>query len=153
MSKILNPVSGKVIKSKHIKDETFSKDMMGLGFGVIPNDTHFYAPICGEVTLINGHAYSIKCDKCGVEVLVHCGIDTVNIPDEIKSKIFSYCKKVGDKVEAGDLMLVADINYIEELRFDTTTAVIVLNESIQGKKVKLINKGKLSAEDEVLEII
>lgn len=148
---VLCPTNGTLITSNKISDETFSKNMMGQGFGIIPNDEVMCAPISGEITLISGHAYAIKSSE-GIEVLVHMGINTVQISDDEKTKIFNYHHKVGDKVNAKDP--IANVNWtaIKSLGYDITTPVIVLKESIQNKQVTIEDIGPCSIGDIAISI-
>ena len=128
---ILNPIRGTLVVNTKIKDETFSKNMMGECFGVIPNNSVVCAPIGGKITLISGHAFCIQNDQ-GIQVLVHMGIDTVQIADAQKSKIFSYTHKVGDVVNAKEPIVNVNWEEIKKLGYDITTPVVVLRESIPG---------------------
>ncbi|WP_257210828.1 PTS sugar transporter subunit IIA [Actinomyces ruminis] len=84
------------------------------------------APVAGEVvvTVDSGHAIGLKTDD-GVEVLVHVGIDTVNM----EGKGFTQHVSKGQRVQAGDLLLEADLPAIEEAGHSTTTAVLVTNSA------------------------
>ena len=148
---ILSPTNGTLITSSKISDETFNKNMMGQGFGIIPNNKAMCAPISGQITLISGHAFSIKSFE-GVEVLVHMGIDTVQIPDDQKAKIFNYLHKVGDKVNAKDPIVNVDWITIKKLGYDTTTPVIALSESIQNKSVTIEAVGPCCTGDVAISI-
>lgn len=148
---VLSPANGRLIPSSKISDETFSKNMMGQGFGIVASDKVMCAPISGEITLISGHAYSIK-NEDGVEVLIHMGIDTVEIPSDKKSNIFNYVRKVGDKVNAKDPIVNVDWDAIKALGFDITTPVVVLNESIGNKSVTVETIGPCRIGDVVISI-
>lgn len=145
---ICAPVDGEVIPSKKIKDETFSKDMMGKGFGIIPANGNFVAPISGKVTLVNNHAFGIKADS-GIEVLVHIGIDTVSLKD---ANVFVYSTKVGKKVCVGDKIVTANLDAIKAAKLDTVTPVVALSESLNGKTVTLSKEGTVKAGEPVLTI-
>ena len=145
---ILSPVNGTLVLNTKIKDETFSKNMMGECFGVIPSDNLVCAPISGKITLISGHAFSIQNDQ-GVQVLVHMGIDTVEIPDEQKSKIFGYMHKVGDVVNAKEPILNVNWEEIKKLGYDITTPVVVLKESIPGMSFLMDTIGPCNVGDVV----
>jgi glucose-specific phosphotransferase system IIA component len=145
---ILAPTSGEVVPTSQVKDETFSKDMIGKGFAIIPIDGHFVAPMDGEITLLaeTGHAFSIK-NKQGVEILVHIGLDTVNINSQRKSnesmKGFNQLVKVGRYVKAGTPIVNADLDFIKKEGFEAITPVIVLNDkSSDDIEITMINSGK-----------
>jgi len=151
MSKLIVtcPSDGKVILSSKIKDQTFSKNMMGEGFGLIPTGSSVCAPIDGTITLISGHAFAIK-NNSGIEVLVHMGIDTVGIEDSKKEQIYKYSCKVGDKVKSGQPIAKVDWKAIKALRYDTTTPVVVLQESLGGKSVNMEYFGPSKAGETIL---
>ena len=143
---VLSPVSGTLVLNTKIKDETFSKNMMGECFGVIPSDNMVYAPISGKITLISGHAFCIQNNQ-GIQVLVHMGIDTVQIPDEQKAKIYVYTCKVGDDINAKDPIVNVNWQEIKNLGYDITTPVVILKESISGMSVSMNTIGPCSVGD------
>lgn len=118
---VYSPVDGKLIPLQDVQDGVFSERMLGDGVAVIPCDDHFYAPITGEVMTLfpTGHAFGIRGDN-GVEILVHIGIDTV----EIEESVFRVCCKQGDRVSKGDLMVVANLDKIVTLGYSNYTMII-----------------------------
>lgn len=145
---VIAPVKGEVVSTKSVKDETFSKDLMGHGFAIIPETNEFVAPISGEIVLINNHAFGIRAEN-GVEILVHVGLDTVKLTNK---GVFKSHVKLGQKVGVGTLVLTADLEKIKANKLDTITPVIVLKESL-GKKKIVINKfGKVNQKAKILTI-
>lgn len=120
------PLPGRVIAVEDIPDPVFSSGVMGQGVGIIPTSGRVVAPVAGEVvvTVDSGHAIGLKTDD-GVEVLVHVGIDTVNM----EGKGFTQHVSKGQRVEAGELLLEADLPAIEAAGHSTTTAVLVTNSA------------------------
>lgn len=151
MVNILNPVSGKVVKAKKIKDPTFGEEMMGKTLGIIPSDKKFFAPVDGKLILVEDHAFSIE-TKEKVQILVHIGIDTVNIDPKLKKKIFSYQKKKGDKIKAGELLLNCDIDQITDLGYDNIVSIIVLSDSVKDKEIEVLDTGKLAAQTPIFSV-
>ena len=96
---IVSPVDGEIIELENVLDDVFSSGVMGDGFGVIPTSKNFYSPVSGKVenAYKTGHAYTIVSDD-GLDVLIHIGIDTVELEGEyFDSKISSgECLKKGD---------------------------------------------------------
>ncbi|MDR0826240.1 MAG: PTS glucose transporter subunit IIA, partial [Mycoplasmataceae bacterium] len=148
---IFAPVDGEIVSMTEVKDETFSKDMIGRGFAVKPTNGNFVSPIEGEITLIaeTGHAYSVKTSN-GVEILVHVGIDTVNMNSKdakatsTPSKLvgFQIVAKTGDSVKVGSPILNADLAEIKKAGYDTITPVIVVNtEHTVNKTINTIVTG------------
>ena len=84
-------------------DPVFSTEVLGKGCAIWPENDVVYAPVSGEVTVTMGHAVGLKSDS-GVEVLVHVGVDTV----DMKGRGFTGYVKQGDHVSAGDPMIKID---------------------------------------------
>lgn len=90
------PVTGRVIKMTDVPDPVFSGEVVGKGCAIWPDDETVYSPVSGTVTVTMGHAVGITGDN-GIEVLVHIGIDTV----DMEGKGFTGYVSQGDKVKAG----------------------------------------------------
>ena len=121
---ILAPVSGKVIPMSQVADPTFSQEILGKGVAVIPSEGRIVAPASGEVVVMfeTKHAVSIKADY-GAELIVHIGLDTVNL----KGEYFEAHVKQGDRVKAGDLLVTVDLEKVKDAGYDVTTPVIICN--------------------------
>jgi PTS system beta-glucosides-specific IIC component len=121
---VLSPVGGRAVPLSQVADKVFASGAMGKGLGVVPMEGRIYAPISGTVkaAMKSGHAYGIKSSD-GVEVLVHIGIDTV----QLDGRGFSPAVKRGDQVKAGDLLAVVDLRVVSEAGYDPTTVVVVTN--------------------------
>lgn len=103
------PVSGRALELSEVKDEVFSSGSMGKGIAVEPEKGEVYAPCDGEIVTFfpTGHAIGIKGDN-GAEILIHVGIDTV----ELNGEGFTPQAKQGDHVKKGQLLLKFDIGLI-----------------------------------------
>ena len=97
------PVSGRVIAMSDITDPVFSSEVLGKGCAIWPESTVAYASCSGTVSVVMGHAVGLVADD-GVEVLVHVGIDTVDMNGEG----FSGYVSTGARVEAGEPLLAFD---------------------------------------------
>lgn len=117
-----SPVDGLTITLEEVEDGVFSEKMLGDGIAILPSNEEFYAPISGElVTLFpTGHAYGIRSDD-NIEVLVHIGIDTV----EIAEPVFKICCKQGKRVKKGDLIIKANLSRLKALGYKQDTMVII----------------------------
>lgn len=122
--KITAPVSGEVKDLKQVADPVFSSKAMGDGAAVVPSENEIYAPADGEITVVyeTKHAYGIKTTD-GAEILLHLGIDTVNL----KGEGFNTEVKVGQQVKQGDKLGTMDLGALKEKGYDTTVMVIVTN--------------------------
>lgn len=118
------PVSGEIICIEKVPDQVFSQKLLGEGFAVIPSGESIVSPAEGTVTEVSEtlHAYCITTDD-GLEILVHIGIDTV----ELKGDGFTAHVHRGDKVNVGSPLAEADFKKIADSGFKTATVVAVTN--------------------------
>lgn len=123
-SGLLSPCTGKVVSLSEIPDEVFASGMLGSGFGVLPTDGKIFSPASGRVESVaeGKHAYTLVSDE-GLELLVHIGVDTV----ELEGAAFSPRVVKGTQVMAGDLLAVADLSMIREKKLSDAVAVLVTN--------------------------
>ena len=126
-------MAGRVIALEKVEDQVFSSKMMGDGYAIEPSDGKVVSPVDGEITVAfpTGHAYGIK-TKDGKEILLHLGIDTV----ELEGKGFTPHVKVGDKVKAGDHIADMDLELIKKENKPLTSMLIFTSgESVDVKKI------------------
>lgn len=118
------PVAGQLVDITTVNDAVFSSGMMGNGVAIEPSDNKIFAPADGEITVAYAtkHAYGIKTTD-GVEVLIHIGIDTVNL----EGKGFESQVTQGQKVKKGELLGTFDKQIIKDAGYPVTTMVIVTN--------------------------
>lgn len=123
---IVAPVTGTVIPIQEVSDEVFSKKLMGDGLGINPTEGKIVSPIKGEVVLVaqTKHAIGIK-NENGVELLIHLGIDTV----ELNGKPFEINIKEGDQVEVGQYLGSMNLDMIKEAGKETTVIVAITNSA------------------------
>lgn len=121
-----NLVHGKIIDLVSVKDATFSSGALGNGFAVIPSDGVVTSPIKGKVTTVfpTKHAVGILSDE-GAEVLIHIGIDTVNL----NGKYFETLIQAGDQVDVGDHLVRFDNDEMKKEGYDTTVILVVTNST------------------------
>ncbi|EDS18939.1 PTS system, glucose subfamily, IIA component [Thomasclavelia ramosa DSM 1402] len=145
--RISAPVAGKVIDIKDTNDQVFNSEALGKGVGIIASEKQITAPIGGQIVSFfpTKHAVGIKTDK-GVELLIHVGIDTV----ELNGKHFISMKKQGDTVVRGDILLKVDFDAIREAGYDPTVLMVVTNTA-QYAQIKC-NLGNKSNNDIIIEI-
>lgn len=123
-AEVCSPVDGTSVDLSTVNDDVFSQKMMGDGAAVVPADGTIYAPVDGEITVAyeTKHAYGIKGDN-GVEVLIHVGIDTVNL----KGEHFTTNVARGQHVSKGDVLGTVDLDAVKGAGCDTTVMVVVTN--------------------------
>ena len=141
--KLMSVVDGKKKYLEEVNDEAFSQKMMGDGIAVVPSVGKVYAPASGRVSMLfpTYHAIGLILTD-GVEVLIHIGIDTV----ELNGQYFESYVKQGDKVKKGDRLMKVDFKSIEKANYDITTLIICTNSqnyqsiSIDKEKETMIIK-------------
>ena len=135
------PVTGRIRALTRIKDPVFSSEVLGKGCAIEPSCGEVVAPADGIVKKIakTHHAVSLLCDN-GLEVLIHVGMDTV----EMQGKGFKALVKEGDKVKAGTPLLKIDLNAIRAAGHPTATAIIVTNGDDLGE-LKMLAEGDVLA--------
>ncbi len=123
---VLSPLDGEVVALSEVKDEVFSKEIMGKGIAIKPSKGEVVAPFDGTVSAIfpTNHAVGLT-DKNGVEVLVHIGLDTV----ELNGEHYKGFVKNGDSVKKGDKLVEFDIDEIKKAGYDVITPVIITNSA------------------------
>ena len=125
---------GKVVETSSISDPVFAQEMMGktLAFSYDTDKVVLHAPASGTLTVLfpTGHAFGITTDG-GVELLVHCGVDTVNADGGFKV----LDKKQGDRVYAGDPIVEVDLKKLKET-YDMSTMLVITNPN--GKTFEFV---------------
>ena len=118
------PVKGKVISRGEIPDATFASGVLGDGVGIEPEVGEVVAPFDGEISSVTDtcHAVGITGPE-GMEVLIHVGVDTVNM----KGDGFTLHVAEGEKVKAGQKLISFDIAKIQAAGYSATTAVLLTN--------------------------
>lgn len=121
---IHSPLTGKVIPMNEVPDDTFAAQVLGKGMAVLPDEGRVAAPCEAEVTAVfdTKHAIGLM-TKDGVELLIHVGINTV----ELEGKYFEVHAAQGDKVKPGQILITFDIAKIQNAGYNVTTPVIVTN--------------------------
>ncbi|MGM0838558.1 MAG: glucose-specific PTS transporter subunit IIBC [Bacillota bacterium] len=136
---IVMPMSGKLLPISEVPDKVFSQKMMGDGFAIEPTEGTVVSPVAGTIVNLfpTKHAIGIETAD-GREVLVHVGIDTVNL----KGRGFESLIEQGDKVEQGQPLLKVDLSIIKSEATSAITPIIFTNLAA-GEAVE-IKEGKVS---------
>ncbi len=121
---IMSPLKGIAVPLSQVDDPTFAQEILGKGIAIEPEDGRVLSPVNGTIRTIfeTGHAVGLESDE-GAEVLIHVGLDTVNL----KGKYFSVKMKDGDKVKVGDCILEFDLEAIRNEGYDVITPIIISN--------------------------
>ncbi|WP_323708626.1 PTS beta-glucoside transporter subunit IIBCA [Mammaliicoccus sciuri] len=142
--------NGEILSLADVDDPVFSQRMMGEGFGIIPNTDEVYAPVNAKVTLISDSKHAIGFEtEDNLEILVHMGIDTV----EIKEDVFNVLVKEGDIVQEGQLIAKMDINRILELGKQTTILTVITNSNEEVNELNLLKTRQSQSEDNIAKVI
>ena len=119
---IVSPLTGEAVPLSETGDPAFAAEALGKGIAVKPSEGKVFAPCDATVSAVMGHAVGLTCNN-GAELLIHVGIDTVNLD----GKHYTGHVEEGQHVKAGDLLLEFDIAAIEKEGYKTITPVIVTN--------------------------
>lgn len=145
---ILAPLTGEVIPLCEVPDDVFSAGILGDGVAILPEDGKIYSPVDGVLDSVaeTKHAFGFHA-KAGFDVLVHVGLDTVNL----KGEGFTVHVPQGQSVKAGDLVAEVDLKLLEEKQISPITPVVLCGgeEEIAVR----MSCGKVTAgENEVLRL-
>lgn len=121
---VVSPVAGALVNIKGVSDPTFSGEIIGKGVAVIPSDGKICSPADGTVTTVfpTGHAVAVTTED-GAEILIHIGLDTVNL----NGRYFDIAAREGQKVKAGDLLVKMDLEQIKSEGYDIITPIVICN--------------------------
>ncbi|OOE14852.1 PTS sugar transporter subunit IIA [Fictibacillus arsenicus] len=142
---IIAPLTGKIVSIEEVPDPTFSQKMMGDGIAIEPTEGVVVSPVDGEIVQFfhTKHAIGIQSES-GAEILIHVGLETVNMNGEG----FEGHVNVGDKVKAGDKLLSFDLDLIKEKAASTVTPIVITNgdavESLDKRAASEAIKGETS---------
>lgn len=146
---ILSPLTGKIVPLNEVSDKVFASEAMGKGIAVLPTEGKVYSPVSGVITTLfnTKHAIGITSDD-GVEILIHVGVDTV----QLNGNHFTARAQQGDKIKAGDLLLDFDVDKIKEEGYDVVTPIIVTNHADLGE-LETTNAKEITARDNLISIV
>lgn len=139
---------GTVVPLEMVKDDVFSKGILGKGIAIEPETDAVYAPCDGVIsnTVDTKHAIGISAQN-GAEILIHVGLDTV----KLKGNYFEYKVKDGDKVKKGDLLIKFDRKKIQDLKYCTVIPVVVCN-SDDFSEITPVASGAIKSGQDILVV-
>ncbi len=141
------PVAGEAVAISEVSDPTFGQEILGKGVAFRPSEGKVFAPCDASVDLMfdTGHAVSLLADF-GAEILIHVGLDTVNL----KGQHFTVHAHNGDKVKKGDLLIEFDVAAIAAAGYDVITPMVICNTPDYA--TINIHTGHVAPGDMVLEL-
>ena len=144
---VLAPVSGQAVPLSEVPDEVFAEGMAGEGGAIVPGGSgEVVAPVSGSLVKLfeGGHAFGIEADG-GVELIVHVGLDTI----EMRGAGFERLASEGDWVEAGQPIVRFDLTAIKDWGYDPVTPVVVTNP--EDHPVSNLRSGEVRAGEPLFE--
>ena len=148
--KISSPVAGEVLLMSQSADEAFASEAMGKGFVVVPSSDEVVAPVSGKIVSLfdTKHAIGIVGEN-GEEILIHIGIDTVNL----KGKYFKAFVKQGDQVKKGQKLIEFNRDEIKNAGYNDEVMVIITNTpAYQQISLLVPDKTEVRLNQPVLEL-
>lgn len=145
---VLAPVSGNAIPMSDVPDEVFAGGLAGDGAAIVPSGSgEAVAPVSGKLVKLfeGGHAFGIATEE-GVELIVHLGLDTI----EMEGEGFEKLAAQGDEVEAGEPIVRFDLEAINSAGYDPVSPVVVTNSdehAVDGRRT-----GEVQAGDPLFEV-
>ncbi len=145
---VFSPLNGQVIPLSNVKDPVFADGILGKGAAIVPSEGRLVSPVSGTILNIfpTLHAIGIQSDD-GLEILIHLGVDTV----ELEGKYFKSNISEGDKVSVGDLLIEFQIEEIKNAGYDITTPIVVTN-SDQYETIEAIPEQNIKAGEKLIII-
>ena len=136
---IVAAVNGTLIGPEDIKDEMFSQQTMGQTIAIEPSDGTIASPVNGTIEMIfpTGHAFGLRM-KDGTGLLVHIGVDTVNL----KGQGFTVLKKQGDAVKAGEPVVRVDLEAVRGAGYSPQTIIVITEPVKEDELVSFIGFGQ-----------
>jgi glucose-specific phosphotransferase system IIA component len=142
---IVSPMSGRVVPLEDVPDEAFARRIVGDGLAIDPDSGEVVAPIAGRVAKLfrGGHGVVVEGDG-GLQVLVHVGIDTVRL----RGRGFTVLAAEGQRVEAGERLLRADVEGLRAEGVELLSPVLV----ISGQRVTPAAADRVATGEPLLEV-
>lgn len=145
---IKSPIKGKKKYLENVNDEAFSGKLLGDGIAVVPEENAIYAPADGTISMVfpTKHAFGIE-TKNGVSLLIHIGIDTV----ELSGEGFMGDISVGEKIVQGQKLLEVDFDLVQQSGFETDVIIVITNSN-EFAVITLTSKDQVLPSDALIEI-
>lgn len=138
---LLAPTSGKIVNISEVPDATFAQKLLGDGIAVDCQDELFVAPCSGTLSMVSEtkHAFVVTSPE-GLEVLVHIGLDTVNL----KGNGFVQLLEEGAAVKAGDKIIKVDLDLVRSKNLSLISPLVITNMEVV-KQLETVACGQAEA--------
>jgi PTS system beta-glucosides-specific IIC component len=148
-AEIKSPLKGELKSLKQVNDGMFSEEILGQGVAIEPAEGMVTAPIQGTVTAVfdTKHAIGLTSDE-GIELLIHVGIDTV----QLNGKGYDYQVEKGQKVAVGDPLIQFDLAGIKAQGYPVITPIVVTNSGEVGD-ILTANEGPIDFGQQIIKVI
>lgn len=130
---IFAPLNGEIVALEKVPDPVFSQKMMGEGIAIMPTDGKVYAPLDSKVIHVidSKHAVGLLAED-GSEILIHVGLETVNL----KGEGFTLHVEQDQAVKKGELLIEFDLDYVKEHADSSITPIVITNS--QGSEKEFV---------------
>lgn len=146
---IHSPITGNVVALNQVPDEAFASGSLGVGVGIEPTDSYVRAPEDGTILFVadTKHAIGFGCDN-GLSVLIHIGIDTVNL----NGQGFEQLSEAGTSVKKGDPLLKLDLDYLKK-NAPSIISPVLLTELDDTSKLTIVEQKKTESAKNILFVV
>ncbi|MEZ2717864.1 PTS beta-glucoside transporter subunit EIIBCA [Niallia circulans] len=146
---IVSPLQGNLHSLKHVDDGMFSEEILGQGVAIEPAEGTVLSPVNGIVsaTFESKHAIGITSED-GVELLIHVGIDTV----QLNGEGYEYFVEKGQEIQIGDKLIQFDLEGIKAKGYKVITPVVITNSAEVGD-ILIANEGPIHFGEEVIKVM
>lgn len=144
---LVSIAKGKIIPITSVPDNMFAKQMLGNGIGLELHDGAIHSPQDAVVVMIANtkHAIGLRL-KNGVEILIHVGLDTVNLNGEG----FKILVEVGDKVETNQLLMSVDMEFMKKKEMCLITPIVITHDN--NYKMEILKMEEVQSGVEVIRL-
>jgi beta-glucoside PTS system EIICBA component len=146
---IVSPLQGNLHSLKYVDDGMFSEEILGQGVAIEPAEGTVLSPVNGIVsaTFESKHAIGITSED-GVELLIHVGIDTV----QLNGEGYEYFVEKGQEIQIGDKLIQFDLEGIKAKGYKVITPVVITNSAEVGD-ILIANEGPIHFGEEVIKVM
>lgn len=144
---LASTANGTVVPMEQIPDEAFSQGFLGFCCGVDPTDGKVYSPVDGKITQLPDSLHAVGMEAAGMELLIHCGVDTV----EMKGEGFTGAVAMDQMVKKGDLLLTMDLDKIQAAGHPAVIIMAVTN-SDDFASVEMAASGSVQAGADLMRV-